>query len=153
MKLFVIRYAHGENSTLGLFLIENKFYVYTLEDAFHVVKIPGETRIPNGTYKVILRNYGGHHQRYKVKFPDIHKGMLQVMDVPNYTDILIHIGNDEDDTEGCLLVGDKSITNIQSSGRIESSTIAYKRIYPIIANAIDSGEEVTITYKDLEPYV
>lgn len=145
MNLTALRYGHSKKSTLGLFMIDGKFYVYTLEDAFHVVKIPGETRIPNGTYKVILRTYGGHHERYKLKFPEFHKGMLQVMDVPNYTDILIHIGNTDDDTEGCLLVGNKSLT----SGKIEDSTLAYKKIYPIIANAIDSGEEVYITYKDI----
>jgi len=136
MELDVVRYSHGKISTLGLFLIEEKFACYTLEDAFHVVKIPGETRIPNGRYPVKLRTVGGHHNRYSQKFPDIHKGMLHVINVPNYQYILIHIGNDDDDTEGCLLVGDKSMTNITSEGRIESSTIAYKRIYPPIAAAI-----------------
>jgi hypothetical protein len=145
MELDVIRYTHKPN-TLGLFLIEGKFACYTLEDAFHVVKIPGETRIPNGRYKVVLRR---HHTRYSQKFPEFHKGMLHIIDVPNYEYILIHIGNDDEDTEGCLLVGDKSMSNINASGRIESSTNAYKRIYPPIATAIERGEEVWINYSDL----
>lgn len=149
MELDVIRYGHGKKSTLSLFMINKKFSVYTIEDAFHVVKIPGETRIPNGTYKVILRTTGGHHARYKKKFPEFHKGMLHVINVPNYKYILIHIGNTDDDTEGCLLPGDISVNNISSAGRVENSTIAYKRIYPIIANAIESGEDVFINYKDI----
>lgn len=152
MDLHILRYGHSKKSTLGLFLIDGKFQVYTLEDAFHVVKIPGETRIPNGMYRVGLRTVGGHHERYKRKFPEIHKGMLQAMDVPNYKYILIHIGNTDDDTEGCLLVGDKSMINIVEAGRIENSTNAYKRIYPGIANAIEAGEDVYIKYEDLQTH-
>lgn len=149
MELFTIRYSHGRKSTLGLFMREGKFQCYTLEDAFHVVKIPGETRIPNGRYEVVLRTEGGHHARYAQKFPEFHRGMLHVIGVPNYTYILIHIGNTDDDTEGCLLVGDRSVTNINEAGRIENSTVAYKRIYPPIAEALAAGERVFITYKDL----
>ena len=148
MDLTVLRYS-STKSTLGLLLIDRKFACYTLEDAFHIVKIPGETRIPEGMYEVDLRTYGSHNERYKQKFPGFHKGMLHIKNVPNYEYILIHIGNDDDDTEGCLLVGDSSMSNITSDGRIESSTIAYKRIYPIIANKIVEGEKVFITYRDI----
>lgn len=75
--------------------------------------------------------------------------MLQVMDVPNYTDILIHIGNFVTDTEGCLLVGDVAVNNIDQPDVVKNSTIAYKRMYPPIADAIESGEEVWITYREL----
>jgi hypothetical protein len=148
MNVLVLRYS-SHKSTLGLFIIDGKFACYTLEDAFHVVKIPGETRIPEGTYEITLRTFGGHHERYSQKFPEFHKGMLHVTNVPNYEHILIHIGNTDDDTEGCLLIGDSSMTNINSDGRIENSTIAYKRVYPIIANAIESGEQVLIKYRDI----
>lgn len=153
MKLLVLRYSNEDGSTLGLFLTNGKFTCYTLEDAFHIVKIPGETRIPEGTYKVELRKWGEHHEKYNNKFPEFHKGMLQIMDVPNYDDILIHIGNFVNDTEGCLLVGDTSINNINEPDVINNSTIAYKRMYPSIANAIESGEEVLITYKDIISYL
>ena len=74
--------------------------------------------------------------------------MLWVRDVPGFEYILIHIGNDAEDTEGCLLVGDSQTQNITRNGFIGSSTDAYKRIYPPIANAIENGENVTITYID-----
>lgn len=149
MELEVIRYTTDRESTMSLFMTEGKFTCFTLEDPFHFVKIPGETRIPNGRYRMKLRTYGGHHSKYKIKFPDIHKGMLQVMDVPNYTDILIHIGNFVTDTEGCLLVGDVAVNNIDQPDVVKNSTIAYKRMYPPIADAIESGEEVWITYREL----
>ncbi len=121
MELTVLRYASGEESTLGLLYIDKKFACYTLEDEHRDVKVMGETRIPAGRYQVKLRTEGSHHLRYQQKFPDIHKGMLHVTNVPNFQWILIHIGNDDDDTAGCLLVGDTSVSNINQDGRINNS--------------------------------
>ena len=146
MQVSVLRYSENGESTLGLLFINGKFECYTLEDEHQDIKIKAETRIPAGTYQLKLRTEGTHHKRYAQKFPDIHKGMLQVMDVPNFTNILIHIGNDDDDTAGCLLVGDSSINNLVAPGRINSSTIAYKRMYTKIIKAMDNGEDVYITY-------
>ena len=148
MELTVLRYSSGRESTLGLLFIKGVFACYTLEDEQREIKISGETRIPTGRYQIRLRKEGSHHQRYMQKFPGIHQGMLHITNVPGFKWILIHIGNDDDDTAGCLLVGDTSISNINQEGRINNSSIAYKRIYPIIANELVLGEEVWITYLD-----
>ena len=154
MKLKVLRYSSQEDSTSGaLFNITNgvEFLCYTLEDEFRDVKISGETRIPAGTYKLKFRKVGGFHERYTRRFPEIHKGMLEVVGVPNFDYILIHCGNDDDDTAGCLLVGDSQENNlVRKSGFVGKSTQAYKRIYPIIAEALEEGKEVTITYIDFD---
>ena len=63
--------------------------------------------------------------------------MIEVLDVPNFKHILIHCGNDEDDTSGCLLLGNSQTENIASTGFVGSSTVAYKRVYPEIAEAIE----------------
>ena len=77
--------------------------------------------------------------------------MLHVDDVPNFEYILLHIGNTDENTAGCLLVGDSQNSNlIQKDGFIGSSTNAYKRIYKPIANAIHQGEKTTITYRDFD---
>jgi len=146
MKISVLRYSASDESTLGLMFINGMFECYTLEDEHRDIKIKNETRIPAGTYEVKFRHVGGHNKRYSAKFPDIHKGMLQVMNVPNFTDILIHIGNTDDNTSGCLLVGDSSISNLNQDGRINNSTIAYKRMYSKVANALEKGEQVDIVY-------
>jgi len=150
MELTVVRYSSQSESTLGLFLINGTFAAYTLEDEFREKKVMGETRIPNGLYKVELRTEGSHHDRYKAKFPEFHKGMLHVTNVPGFKWILIHIGNTDDDTAGCLLLGESSISNINDEGRIGNSTSAYKRVYPIIADAITRGEDVFISYRILD---
>jgi hypothetical protein len=76
-------------------------------------------------------------------------GMLEILDVPNFTYVLIHCGNTDEDTAGCLLVGDtQNNNNVTEDGFIGSSTNAYKRIYETIAKAVQWEEEVTITYRD-----
>ena len=165
MELEVIRISSGTDSTNGvLFEIDKHspaphaegyrckrtFLAYTLEDEYRKDKVYGETRIPNGTYKLALRTVGGYNEKYKKRFSDIHAGMLHVTDVPGFEYILIHCGNTDEHTAGCLLVGDSQENNqITKDGFIGKSTQAYKRIYPRIAEAIDCGEEVKITYKTI----
>ena len=165
MELEVIRFSSGTDSTNGILLeldkyapaphaegfrCKRKFLAYTLEDEYRDKKKYGETRIPNGTYKLDLRKTGGYHQKYSKRFKDIHVGMLHVTNVPGFEYILIHCGNTDEHTAGCLLVGDSQENNqITKDGFIGKSTQAYKRIYPRIAEAIDCGEEVTITYKTI----
>jgi hypothetical protein len=163
MELEVIRFSSGTDSTNGILLEviqqgneidgifkQKKFLAYTLEDEYRSEKVFGETRIPNGTFKVGLRKVGGYHAKYSKRFPHIHIGMLHVLDVPGFEYILIHCGNTDEHTAGCLLVGDSQENNqITKDGFIGKSTQAYKRIYPRIAEAIDCGEKVTITYKTI----
>ena len=153
MKLQVLRFSSESDSTNGLlFDVTNgvKFLAYTLEDEYRKHKKSKETRIPAGTYKIKLRNEGGFHQRYSKKYPSIHRGMLHIIDVPGFEYILIHVGNSDEHTAGCLLVGDTQENNqINKNGFIGSSGNAYKRIYPLIADAVEK-EEVTIQYIDLD---
>ena len=145
MDILVDRYSSKSDYTDGLLFIDCEFECYTLEDEYRAVKEKGETRIPDGRYKVELRTVGGFHNRYLKKYGgDFHKGMLWVKDVPNFEYILIHIGNDDNDTAGCLLVG---TTADKDKGFIGASGNAYKDMYPKVSNAILNGEDVYITYK------
>ena len=153
MKLQVLRFSSESDSTNGLlFDITNgiKFLAYTLEDERREEKVMSETRIPAGTYKIKLRTEGGHHNKYSSRYGNMHKGMLWLQDVPNFKWILIHCGNTDEHTAGCLLVGDSQENNqIKTNGFIGSSSNAYKRIYPAIAEAVEN-EGVTIEYIDLD---
>jgi hypothetical protein len=155
MELEVLRFSSEADSTNGLLFDvsngERKFLCYTLEDEHRDVKVMSETRVPAGTYKITLRTTGGHHAKYTKRYGEMHKGMLWVREVPNFKWILIHTGNTDEHTAGCLLVGDTQKINFgESDGFVGSSTAAYKRIYPPIAKALEDGEEVTITYVDFD---
>jgi hypothetical protein len=144
MKLLVKRGEGAPDFTPGELFIDGKFECYTLEDERRTEKVKHETCIWEGTYPIRLRTFGGHHDRYKVKFPDIHKGMLEICNVLEFIAILIHIGNDDDDTSGCLLVG-SAID--ESRGKLYRSTEAYLRLYRKVLSALLKGEEVTITFE------
>ena len=155
MKLEVLRTSSQVDCTHGLLFectdIGKRFLCYTLEDEHRVLKVKGETRIPAGTYKIELRKEGGFHARYDKKYPGIHRGMLHVIDVPGFEYILIHTGNTDEHTAGCLLVGDSQENNqLLPDGFIGKSVNAYKRIYPSIAKAIEQGQEVIIEYIDFD---
>ena len=76
--------------------------------------------------------------------------LIHVLNVPNFEYILWHCGNDDDDTMGCLLLGDTSQQNISKQGFIGASSDAYKRVYPHIADALASGQECEVTYIDYD---
>jgi hypothetical protein len=142
MNVSLNRIFQTDKSTIGTLIAGDK-QVYTLEDVGRNVKIPGETRIPAGMYAIKLRKEGGFHNRYSSIFGAWHKGMLWLQGVPNFEFILIHMGNTNVDTQGCILVG-------MSYGRdrIGNSRDAYRLIYPEIADAILEGHEVTIDITD-----
>lgn len=146
MDVGIFRFSPGKDDTLGIFSINNKFACFSLEDEPREKKVYGETCIADGTYDLELRTEGGMHERYKKLFP-WHEGMLWIRNVPKFTFIYIHIGNDEDDTFGCPVVGDQVKQNITKRGFVGSSRVAYKRIYLQILSAMKKGEKVHITIK------
>ncbi len=147
MNITVERIKSDNDATLSLVYIDGTFECFGIEDEFRKEKIANETRIPSGVYNIGVRTVGGFNNRYTAKFPDFHKGMLQVLNVPNFEYILIHIGNTDDDTAGCLVVGE----NAHTSGAIKnsSSTNAYKKLYKKVIEHALLGE-VTIKYVDLD---
>ena len=156
MKYEVLRVSSGKDSTSGmLFEVDNNtrtFLAYTLEDEQRDVKVWGETRIPAGTYKLKLREEGGFHNKYLARYgADWHKGMIWVQDVPNFKWILWHSGNTDENTAGCLLLGNSQESNlVKKDGFIGSSRDAYKLVYPRVAEAIVSGQDVEVTYIDYD---
>ena len=155
MRLQVLRFSSQADCTHGLLFeltdIGKKFICYTLEDEARALKVKGETRIPSGTYNIQLRKEGGFHNRYIKKYGAFHIGMLHIINVPNFEYILIHTGNTDEHTAGCLIVGDSQENNIiLKDGFVGKSNNAYKRIYPKIAKAIEKGQEVTIKYTDYD---
>jgi hypothetical protein len=144
MKLELLRYSTGKESTLGLLYLDDKFVCFTIEDQKNDKKVMHKTRIPEGEYEIKLRTVGGFHANYSKQFKDIHKGMLWLQDVPGFEYILIHVGNTDNDSSGCILVGNGATENVVGRGSVTDSVKAYRRIYPVIAAAILKGETVTI---------
>lgn len=147
MIITVRRFTDNGDATLNIVAIDQKFQCFGLEDEYRDKKVAGETRIPAGTYNVGIRAVGGFHKRYGKRFPEFHEGMLQVLDVPDFDYILIHIGNTDGDTAGCLLVGQGC--NTHGELKVTSSTIAYKALYKKVIKAAKIGD-LYIEYLDFD---
>jgi hypothetical protein len=147
VKLTVVRTQFGTDATNGLLFIDGLFECYTLEDQYQAVKVMHETCIPEGTYDIKFRKTGGFHAKYSERYKNAHYGMLHIQDVPNFTYILIHTGNTDEHTSGCLIVGEtQQDLEVSKDGFIGSSTVAYKKMYAKVASQLLQGKDVTIEY-------
>lgn len=76
------------------------------------VKIQGETAIPNGRYRVTLEYSPKFSPRYGGRrIPTIH-------DVPGFSGIRMHTGNDAHDSEGCVIVGVRHAPGVVRDSRV-----------------------------------
>lgn len=139
MKIKVKRIKQGNNSTLSEIYIDDEFFGYGLEDLVRDEKIKGATAIPAGTYALGLNTYGAMNARYKRKFPDMHRGMIEIRSIPNFKYVYIHIGNYFSDTEGCLLVGEY-FKLYDGNYAVYDSAKAYVRLYGMLVEVVRQGE-------------
>lgn len=151
------RYNSEADYTDGMFFIDGKYECFSIEDEGRTEKVYGETRIPDGEYEISLRTEGSFHERYLKKFgPEFHLGMLAVHNAPDWKIImgnitfqyvLVHIGNDDDDTAGCLLTGSVAYAY---QNKVDASTTAYKKLYPKIAKHLHGGGTVKLIVETIE---
>lgn len=99
LELLLTRTVVGGKVTKGVMTANGVHLGYTCEDEDRLlesggVKVPGETAIPRGKYRVIL-SYSNRFQRT----------MPEVLEVPGFEGIRIHGGNTVADTHGCPLLG------------------------------------------------
>ena len=148
------RILHNEVSTIGLIEVPGQspedlpVRAFTLEDPHQDQKIAGNTRIPAGVYPLGLYTDGEMTKRYAEKYPHIHKGMIEIMNIPDFVAVFIHIGNEPAHTEGCVLVGD--MFSFSNRNYIGASADAYQRIYTAILALIgpNAPGEVVIDIRD-----
>lgn len=100
---------------------------YILEDGMRLVKIPGETRIPTGRYRLTQRRHGGFYSLYAKMYG--HRFVVEIIGVPQYTDVLFHQGNTRRDTRGCLLCGDRYGKALDTNFVVHESRIGYQNFY------------------------
>lgn len=146
MDLLLERLTSDADSSIGTLFEQRMFLGFTCEDEHRATKVMHETRIPPGTYDLRLRAEGGFHERYRARFGEAwHRGMLHLQNVPGFEHVLIHCGNTDDDTSGCVLVGRTATVNKLGGGTIGDSLGAYTMMYPRVRDALLRGERVRLT--------
>jgi hypothetical protein len=132
MKTVLLQRAwEDERATLGMLTILEVTHnpIFTLENPLRVEDF--DSRIPAGVYECVP--YSGSK----------YKEVYLVQDVPGRTGILIHWGNFERDTLGCILVGEAA--NMQSGEpAVSASKIAFNRLVSHLGK-----EPFTLIVKDV----
>ena len=129
MQLVLQRGPSRDGCTIGRLTIDGKAECWTLEDVVRSgPKVPRETAIPAGTYKVTV----SMSPRFGVRLP-------LLLAVPGFEGIRIHPGNTAADTEGCILVGSD-----KGKAAILRSRAAFEKLLPKLEAAVSRGEPITI---------
>lgn len=134
MKL--VRNKGTAGFTEGKMYIDGVFECFTVEDADRGLeaggkKVQDKTAIPRGTYKVIM----SMSPRFKKVLPE-------VLNVPGFTGVRIHAGNNSRDTEGCIIVG--SVNDRMDDDWVGGSKVAMSRLLPKITDALAVKQVVTL---------
>jgi hypothetical protein len=156
MNYILQRFSDNRDCTLGLLFKEVNdgagkrliFQAYTLEDEYRLVKEAKETRIPAGFYELGLQPLDTPKTiQYKAKYPWFKKH-IEILKVKDFKGVYIHIGNHDEDTEGCVLLGDTANNNNVATGEITTSTVAFKRFYEPVHELLESGTKVFLEIRD-----
>lgn len=151
MELIVNRKYKKQSYTIGELYVDGKFFSNTLEDAdrgldssMSLAKIlelkkPSITAIPRGTYEVTLDVYSSKFGS-KSFYKEVCNGKLpRLLNVKGFEGILIHAGNTDKDTAGCLLVGVNKV-----KGQVINSRETFRELYKLLKDRHDKGEKITI---------
>lgn len=153
LQFIVQRYSDNGNSTLGLWLERKfrhvEFLAYALEDEYRPEKLPGETRIPADWYELRLREYlTPLTVKYRQLYPAFFEWHIEVIGVRGFTNVYVHVGNDEADTDACVLMGDSANNNQVKRGRILESAAAYERWYRRVHPHLKAGGRAFLEVRD-----
>jgi hypothetical protein len=135
MKLTVKRRFFADTYTIGTMYINGERFCDTLEDKNRDLndagegKVMHETAIPFGTYRVVVN-----------LSPRFGRELPRLENVPNFDGILIHRGNTDADTSGCILVGENKV-----KGKVINSTPYEVELVKRCKEALAKGETITIT--------
>lgn len=154
MNLILDRFFKGPKYTVGHLYIDGKYFCDTIEDKdrglldsmslseIQSKKISSETAIPRGTYKVTLDVVSPKYSKRDF-YIKVCKGKVpRLLNVKGFEGILIHAGNTEEDSAGCILVG----MNLER-GKVLKSQETFRKLYKMLSGAKLRGEYIQITIK------
>lgn len=150
MKLQLKRIAKKATYTIGKLYIDGAYFCDTLEDKDRGLasnmsvaeikqkKIPSETAIPTGTYQVTM-NVVSPKFKNSSKYSFCGGKLPRLLDVPGYDGVLIHIGNTDKNSAGCILVGQNKVV-----GQVINSTDTFRKLYDVLSQANKKSEKISI---------
>ena len=151
MELLVDRKWKKHSYTISNLLIDGKWFCNVLEDADRglddlmsvdrilELKKPTITAIPRGTYEITLDVVSPKYSKVQF-YKDVCNGKVpRLKNVKGFDGILIHAGNTDKDSSGCLLVGVNKI-----KGQVINSKETFKALYKLLQDRKSKGEKIVI---------
>lgn len=151
MELLVDRKWKKQSYTISNLLIDGKWFCNVLEDADRglddlmsvdrilELKKPTITAIPRGTYEITLDIVSPKYSKVQF-YKDVCNGKVpRLKNVKGFDGILIHAGNTDKDSSGCLLVGVNKI-----KGQVVNSRETFKALYKLLQDRKSKGEKIII---------
>ena len=151
MELIVERKYKKQSYTIGNLYVNGKFFSNTLEDvdrsldsSMSVAKIrelkkPSITAIPRGTYEITLDIISPKYSTNSFYKQVCNGKVPRLLNVKGFEGVLIHAGNTDKDSAGCLLVGLNKV-----KGQVINSMETFKELYKLLKDKHDKGEKITI---------
>jgi hypothetical protein len=151
MEIRVDRRYKKQSYTISNLYIDGKWFCNVLEDADRGldssmsvdkildIKKPSITAIPRGTYEITLDVISPKYSKVQF-YKDVCNGKLpRLKNVKGFDGILIHAGNTDKDSSGCLLVGQNKV-----KGQVINSKETFKQLYKTLQDRKSRGEKITI---------
>jgi len=129
--------TYKKDHTDGIVFVNGKEFGYSLEDAGRPqgVKIPEETAIPEGAYKVLITHSPAFKRQMIIVFNVDDDHSIERKGV-RFTGIRMHGGNNIEHTAGCLMVAQHTDNKGKIWGSLESE------LTNMVQDALNEGQEV-----------
>lgn len=139
MRIELIRCYNSKTYCIGHLYVDGKYVCDTIEDVdrglaqtmseaeLKKLKVPSETAIPTGMYRVTLGVVSPKFRQKPYYWNFCGGRVPRLLNVPAYDGILIHMGTTEKSSAGCLIVGYNTI-----KGRVTDSQKAFEKLYNIL---------------------
>ena len=154
MELLIDRKWKKQSYTISNLYIDGKWFCNCLEDAdrgldnsmsedmIRTLKKPSITAIPRGTYEITLDVVSPKYSKVQF-YKDVCNGKVpRLKNVKGFDGILIHAGNTDKDSSGCLLVGQNKV-----KGQVVNSKETFKQLYNLLQDGKSRGEKIIIKIK------
>lgn len=126
MQLNLYRNYFRKNYIIGKLFIGDDYYCDTLEPCYQ----SSHGAVPVGSYPITF-NVVSPKFRNRFPYDSLCKGCVpRLLNVPGRSGILIHVGNEPNDTSGCILVGKNTVV-----GKVTSSICTFTNLYKRISKS------------------
>lgn len=148
MNITQVRHYRGANYTISRIYVNESYFCDAIEDTDRGLsdfmtddeitsrKVYARTAIPYGSYEVTI-DVVSPKMSQKAIYKPIRGKLPRLLNVKGFDGILVHIGNTERSSAGCIIVGKNDV-----KGAVSDSTKTFFALYAMMQKARAKGEKI-----------